>query len=191
MTAPFATYPSLNGKTVIVTGGAQGIGAEMVRAFAAQGARVGFLDREAAASAALTAELPGVAHALCDLRDIGAMQAALGQLKAALGPASVLVNNAAHDDRHDWQTVTPDYWDDRQATNLRHMFFAIQAVAPDMIAMGGGSIINIGSSSWIEGMGGLPGYTAAKAAIHGLTRSFARDAAMCTASEFRVEAGST
>ena len=90
MTPQFAIYPSLTGKTVFITGGAQGIGAEIVRAFAAQGARVGFLDRDAAASAALVAELPGVAHALCDLRDIPAMQAALAQLKAALGPADVL-----------------------------------------------------------------------------------------------------
>ena len=175
MTQNFAIYPSLNGKTVFVTGGAQGIGAEIVRAFAAQGARVGFLDRDAEASAALCAEVPGVVHALCDLRDIPAMQAALGQLKAAIGPADVLVNNAARDDRHSWQEVTPDYWDERQATNLRHMFFAIQAVAPDMIAAGGGSIINMGSNSWWEAGGGFPAYATAKAAVHGLTRTMARD----------------
>ncbi|TXI06748.1 MAG: SDR family oxidoreductase [Pseudorhodobacter sp.] len=175
MTPQFAIYPSLTGKTVFITGGAQGIGAEIVRAFAAQGARVGFLDRDAAASAALVAELPGVAHALCDLRDIPAMQAALAQLKAALGPADVLVNNAARDDRHGWRDVTPDYWDERQATNLRHMFFAIQTVAPDMIAAGGGSIINMGSNSWWEAGGGFPAYATAKAAVHGLTRTMARD----------------
>ena len=175
MTQNFASYPSLRGKTVFVTGGAQGIGAEIVRGFAAQGAKVGFLDRDAAASAALCAELPGVRHELCDLRDIPAMQAALGQLKSALGPASVLVNNAARDDRHGWQDVTPDYWDERMDTNLRHMFFAIQTVAPDMIAAGGGSIINMGSNSWWEAGGGFPAYATAKAAVHGLTRTMARD----------------
>ena len=107
MTQEFAIYPSLRGKTVYITGGAQGIGAEIVRAFAAQGARVGFLDRDAEASRALAAEVPGVAFALCDLRDIAAMQRALVDLKAQIGPASVLVNNAARDDRHSWKDVTP------------------------------------------------------------------------------------
>ncbi|MCF8510321.1 MAG: SDR family oxidoreductase [Rhodobacteraceae bacterium] len=175
MTQSFAVYPSLQGKTVYVTGGAQGIGAEIVRAFAAQGAKVGFLDRDEAASRVLADTLPDVAFELCDLRDIAAMQAALAALKSRLGPASVLVNNAARDDRHKWQDVTPDYWDERQATNLRHMFFAIQAVAPDMIAAGGGSIINMGSNSWFEAGGGFPAYTTAKAAVHGLTRTMARD----------------
>ena len=175
MTQEFAIYPSLRGKTVYITGGAQGIGAEIVRAFAAQGARVGFLDRDAEASRALAAEVPGVTFALCDLRDIAAMQGALVDLKAQIGPASVLVNNAARDDRHSWKDVTPEYWDERQATNLRHMFFAIQAVAPDMIAAGGGSIINMGSNSWFEAGGGFPAYATAKAAVHGLTRTMARD----------------
>lgn len=175
MTHAFALYPSLNHKTVYVTGGAQGIGAEIVRAFAAQGARVGFLDLDAAASAKLAAELPGVAHEICDLRDIAALKSALAGLKAKVGPATVLVNNAARDDRHAWQDVTPDYWDERQATNLRHMFFAIQTVAPDMIAAGGGSIINMGSNSWFEAGGGFAAYATAKAAVHGLTRTMARD----------------
>lgn len=175
MTPAFAIYPSLSGKTVYVTGGAQGIGAEIVKAFAAQGARVGFLDRDEAASAALSADLPGVSYALCDLRDITAMQAAFATLKAKIGPADVLVNNAARDDRHNWQEVTPEYWDERQSTNLRHMFFAIQTVAPDMIAAGGGSIINMGSNSWFEAGGGFPAYATAKAAVHGLTRTMARD----------------
>lgn len=175
MSPSFAIYPSLHGKSVYVTGGAQGIGAEIVRAFAAQGARVGFLDRDEAASASLAAELPGVAYELCDLRDIPAMQAALGRLKARIGAAEVLVNNAARDDRHGWQEVTPEYWDERQSTNLRHMFFAIQTVAPDMIAAGAGSIINMGSNSWWEAGGGFPAYATAKAAVHGLTRTMARD----------------
>lgn len=171
----FAIYPSLKNKTVFVSGGAQGIGADMVRAFAAQGARVGFLDRDEASSKALADELDGVTYELCDLRDIPAMQAALGKLSERLGPAQVLVNNAARDDRHNWQDVTPEYWDERQATNLRHMFFAIQAVAPGMIENGGGSIVNMGSNSWWEAGGGFPAYTTAKAAVHGLTRTMARD----------------
>lgn len=172
----FARYPSLEGKTVVVTGGASGIGAETVRAFAAQGAKVGFIDRDEAGSAALAQEIGGgVAYALADLRDITALQTALAQLKQRLGSAQVLVNNAARDDRHDWRDVTPEYFDERLATNLRHMFFAMQAVAPDMIAAGGGAIINMGSNSWWEAGGGFPAYATAKAAVHGLTRTMARD----------------
>lgn len=175
MTDQHAQYPSLREKTVYVTGGASGIGEEIVRAFAAQGARVGFLDMDAEKSAALCADLPEVTYEICDLRDIAAMKAALGALRARIGAAQVLVNNAARDDRHDWRDVTPDYWDDRQNTNLRHHFFAIQTVAPDMITAGGGSIINMGSNSWFEAGGGFPAYATAKAAIHGLTRTMARD----------------
>jgi NAD(P)-dependent dehydrogenase (short-subunit alcohol dehydrogenase family) len=111
----------------------------------------------------------------CDLRDIGQLKRAFAALEAALGPATVLVNNAARDDRHGWEDVTPDYYDERIAANLRHMFFAIQAVAPAMIAAGKGSIINFGSNSWWQATGGMPVYTTAKAAVHGMTRSFARD----------------
>ena len=172
----FATYPSLNGRTVFVTGGASGIGAEIVKAFAAQGARVGFLDLDADGSAKLAEETEGtIEYEVCDLRNLDALKAALQLLRSRLGPASVLVNNAARDDRHDWREVTQEYWDERQATNLRHMFFAIQAVAPDMIEAGGGSIVNLGSNSWWEAAGGFPAYTTAKAAVHGLTRTMARD----------------
>ncbi len=171
----FAIYPSLKDKTVIVSGGAQGIGAEIVKAFAAQRARVGFLDLDESGSASLAGANEGVVYEICDLRDISAMQAALAKLTNLLGPAHVLVNNAARDDRHDWKDVTPEYWDERQATNIRHMFFAIQAIAPGMIANGGGSIINMGSNSWWEAGGGFPAYTTAKAAVHGLTRTMARD----------------
>ncbi len=172
----FARYPSLQGRSVFVSGGASGIGAEIVRAFAAQGARVGFVDLDAETSAALVARTEGeVAHEVCDLRDIDAMRAAFAALKERVGPAQVLVNNAARDDRHDWKDVTPAYWDERMATNLRHMFFAIQAVAPDMIAAGGGAIVNMGSNSWWEAGGGFPAYTTAKAGVHGLTRTMARD----------------
>lgn len=171
----FAIYPSLKDKAVLITGGASGIGAEMVRAFAAQGARVGFLDRDRKTSEALVADLDGVAFAECDLTDIDALRAGVAALEAKNGPARVLVNNAARDDRHDWREVTPEYWDDRMETNLRHMFFAIQAVAPGMAAAGGGSIINMGSNSWWEAGSGFPAYATAKAAVHGLTRTMARE----------------
>ena len=175
----FAQYPSLKDVTVFVTGGASGIGAEIVRAFAAQGSRVGFVDIDAMAGQGLTEDLggraAGIAFETCDLRDIEALRRAFAALKKAVGPAGILVNNAARDDRHGWDTVEPDYYDERIATNLRHMFFATQAVAPDMIAAGKGSIINMGSNSWWEAGGGMPVYTSAKAAVHGMTRSFARD----------------
>lgn len=175
----FAVYPSLEGTIVYVTGGASGIGEEIVRAFVAQGSRVGFVDIDAARGAALAEALAGegatVHFAACDLRDIDALRAAFADLERALGPAGVLVNNAARDDRHAWEDVTPDYYDERIATNLRHMFFATQAVAPGMRAAGKGAIVNIGSNSWWEAAGGMPVYTSAKAAVHGMTRSFARD----------------
>ena len=176
MPAKFATYPSLAGQTVFITGGASGIGAEIVAAFAAQGSRVGFLDLDGESSAALAGETPGeITYEICDLRDIDAMKACLERLTVRLGAASVLVNNAARDDRHGWTDVTADYWDERMQTNLRHMFFAIQTVAPGMIASGGGSIINMGSNSWWEASGGFPAYATAKAAVHGLTRTMARE----------------
>ncbi len=175
MSENFARHPSLAGKVVYVTGGASGIGAEIVTAFAEQGAQVGFVDNDAAASVAMTGAHPNVTHELCDLRDIEALHAAFARLKSKIGPAQILVNNAARDDRHTWTEVTPNYWDDRMNTNLRHMFFTIQSVAPDMIAAGGGSIINMGSNSWFEAGGGFPAYATAKAAVHGLTRTMARD----------------
>ncbi|MCA0930041.1 SDR family NAD(P)-dependent oxidoreductase [Ruegeria profundi] len=176
MSQNFATYPSLKGKTVFITGGAGGIGAKTVRAFAAQGAKVGFVDINATAGQTLLADLHGDhAFAQCDLRDIDALRSALDQLTKELGSAHVLVNNAAHDDRHDWRTVTPDYWDERMATNIRHMFFAIQHTAPAMIERGGGSIINLGSNSWWEAGAGFPAYATAKSAVHGLTRTMARE----------------
>ena len=172
----FASYPSLANKTVFVTGGASGIGAEIVTAFAAQGSRVGFIDLDQKASAEISEKTGGdIAYEICDLRDIDALRDCFAKLEARLGSAQVLVNNAARDDRHDWSDLTPDYWDDRMNTNLRHMFFAIQAAAPGMIAAGGGSIINMGSNSWWEAGGGFPAYATAKAAVHGLTRTMARD----------------
>ncbi len=178
MTA-FATYPSLVGKTVFVSGGASGIGEAIVRAFAAQGAKVGFVDILAREGANLAAELGEEGATIrfepADVTDLSAFKAAIAAIAAALGPITVLVNNAANDMRHDWQGETPQSFDACLAVNLRHQFFAIQAIAPGMIAAGGGSIINFGSIAWRIGMGGLPGYTASKAAIEGLTRSFARD----------------
>ncbi|ETA49850.1 SDR family NAD(P)-dependent oxidoreductase [Ponticoccus alexandrii] len=176
MTTQFAKYPSLEGRTVLITGGASGIGAEIVRAFAAQGARTGFVDFDEDTARALVTDAAGeVDFEPCDLRDVKALRSAFSRLTERLGAADVLVNNAARDDRHDWRDVTPEYWDERQATNLRHAFFAIQAVAPGMIEKGKGSIINMGSSSWWQAMGNMPAYTTAKAAVHGLTRGMARD----------------
>jgi len=176
----FARYPSLENATVFLTGGASGIGQVTVRAFAEQGSKVGFLDLDEARGHAVADELAKAGATIrfqaADLRDIDALKAAYAALEKDLGPAKVLVNNAARDDRHGWETVTPDYYDERIATNLRHMFFSIQAVAPGMIEAGkGGSIINFGSNSWWESSGGMPVYTTAKAAVHGLTRGMARD----------------
>ncbi|MGE5766554.1 MAG: SDR family NAD(P)-dependent oxidoreductase, partial [Bacteroidota bacterium] len=110
-----------------------------------------------------------------DLRDIEALRVAIGQVRETFGPITVLVNNAAHDQRHAFDEVTPEYWDDRIAVNLKHQFFAAQAVYPDMAAAGGGAIVNLGSVSWMIGQGGMPCYTTAKSAVAGLTRSLARD----------------
>lgn len=174
-----AIYPDLAGKAVLVTGGASGIGAAIVRGFVRQGAKVGFLDINAVAGAALEAEIRGqdgtARFGTCDLRDITALRAAIGTLRQAIGPIDILVNNAAHDERHATLDVTPEYWDERMAVNLRHQFFAAQAVIPDMRAGGGGVILNFGSTSWMIGQGGMAAYTAAKSAVIGLTRSLARD----------------
>jgi D-xylose 1-dehydrogenase len=170
----FATYPSLKNRVVLVTGGASGIGAELVAQFAAQGARVAFLDFDAT-NGAKVAAATGTFFLPCDLRDITALRAAISQVQAQLGDPLVLVNNAARDDRHGLESVEPDYWDERMHTNLRHMFFCAQAVAPCMRAAKAGSIINMGSVSWMSGQGGMPAYTAAKSAVRGLTRGLARD----------------
>ncbi|MBU8541019.1 SDR family NAD(P)-dependent oxidoreductase [Falsiroseomonas tokyonensis] len=170
----FAHYPSLAGKVVLVTGGASGIGAEIVAQFAQQEARVAFLDFDDAGGRRVAAET-GALFLHCDLRDIAALREAIAHVARTLGAVQVLVNNAARDDRHGLETVEPDYWDERMATNLRHMFFCAQAVAPEMRKAGAGSIINMGSVSWMSGQGGMPAYTAAKSAVRGLTRGLARD----------------
>jgi NAD(P)-dependent dehydrogenase (short-subunit alcohol dehydrogenase family) len=175
----YATYPSLRGRGVVVTGGASGIGESVVRHFAAAGSKVGFIDISESSGRSLEAELKNgdgtVQFFRADVTDVPGLQAAIRNASDSLGPISVLVNNAGHDDRHDWQSVTPEYWDGRMSVNLRHMFFAAQAVAPGMIAAGSGSIVNLGSITWMLGQGGMAGYSAAKAAVHGLTRSLARD----------------
>lgn len=171
-----AIYPDLEGKTVVVTGGGSGIGAEIVRHFARQRARVGFLDIAEEPSAALVAELGDpVRFERADVTDIPALKAAIGRVRDAFGPVDVLVNNAAHDERHPTEEVTEAYFDGRIAVNLKHQFFAAQAVLPDMKARGAGAIVNLGSVSWMIGQGGMAAYTASKSAVLGLTRSLARD----------------
>jgi D-xylose 1-dehydrogenase len=171
-----AVYPDLNGKTVVVTGGASGIGEAITRAFVGQGARVGFLDLDEAAGVALAEELGGRARfEKVDLRDIEALRTAIGRVRAAFGPIGVLVNNAARDDRHTLDSVTPEYWRDRMATNLDHQFFAAQAVIPDMRRLGGGSIVNIGSTSYLVTGDSFVAYKTAKSASVGLTRALARE----------------
>ena len=174
-----AHYPSLRDKRVIVTGGGSGIGAGLVEAFARQGARVAFVDVAEADSRALVERLADAAHApifrQLDLTDLDALATVFADVQATLGGVDVLVNNAANDDRHTIADITPAYWDERMNVNLRHQFFAAQAVIPAMTAAGGGSIVNFGSISWHLGLEDLILYQTAKAAIVGLTRSLARD----------------
>lgn len=174
-----AHYPSLRDQAVVISGGASGIGEALVRNFARQGAKVGFVDiaqaQGEALATALTAEGHTVKFIACDITNTAAYQAAIADLAQLHGDARVLVNNAGHDQRHDWREVTPEYWDDRMAVNLKHFFFAIQAVAPGMKRAGGGSIINFGSISWMILTPGIPVYETAKAAIHGMTRAMARE----------------
>ena len=175
----YTRYPSLSGTPVVISGGASGIGESLVRSFAAQGAKVGFVDIAQTAGETLAAELVAAGHQVrftaCDVTDIAGYQAAIAGFAEAHGDALVLVNNAAHDQRHDWREVTPQYWDDRMAVNLKHSFFAIQAVAPGMQMAGRGSIINTGSISWMIMSPNIPVYETAKAAAHGLTRAMARE----------------
>lgn len=180
MNPPHATYPSLRGRVVFISGGSSGIGAELVRAFAHQGAVVAFCGTRPEGGRALIDEIVAAGHrapwyAACDVRDAPTYQALLRRVIAELGAVRVLVNNAGRDDRHAMEDVTPEYWDERLALNLKHYFFAIQAVTPAMAAAGGGSIVNMGSVSWMRGRPRLVGYTTAKAAILGLTRTLARE----------------
>ncbi|TXN74033.1 SDR family oxidoreductase [Methylobacterium sp. WL18] len=175
-----AIYPSLRGKRVLVTGGASGIGEGLVEAFVAQGARVAFCDIADEPAHALVARLaPGAAHPpvyrRCDLTDVEAVRSLVAEVETEFGGLDVLVNNAGNDDRHTIADVTPAYWDDRMAVNLRHLFFAAQAAVPAMRRAGGGVILNFGSISWHLGLEDMPLYQTAKAAIEGMTRALARD----------------
>ncbi len=171
-----AVYPSLAGKTVVVTGGGSGIGEAIVEGFVRQKSRVYFLDVAEADSKSVVDRLGGVPQFVkCDLTDTKALKAAFAQIEASAGPIDVLVNNAANDDRHKFEDVTCEYWDQRIAVNLKHIFFAAQAAAAGMKRNGGGSIINLGSVSWHLALPALPIYETAKAGIEGLSRSLARD----------------
>lgn len=174
-----AIYPDLEDRSIIVTGGASGIGRSIVEHFAAQGCKVGFIDIKTDEGRALESQLSKerrrVQFEHCDLTNVEALRAAIDNIRGAIGPIGVLINNAAHDERHKTEEVTSAYFDERIAVNLKHQFFAAQAVVPDMKSLGGGSIINFGSTSWMIGMGGMALYTAAKSAVIGLTRSLARD----------------
>jgi NAD(P)-dependent dehydrogenase (short-subunit alcohol dehydrogenase family) len=179
MMASYARYPSLVDRVVVVTGGASGIGASIVTHFAEQDAKVAFVDIDIDAGRELASALERcVRHAPlfigCDLTDISALQAAIERIRLHFGPIGVLVNNAADDRRHDLDSVSVESFDFGVAVNLRHQLFAAQAVAPDMRALRGGSIINLGSISWMIKEGRMPVYTTSKAAVAGLTRSLAR-----------------
>ena len=174
-----ARYPSLKARVVLVTGGATGIGATLVEAFVAQGAKVGFIDIDTASGLALAARFSSASTAplfVCaDLTDIAALNAAIDAVRRHFGAIGVLLNNAANDQRHSIEATTPEFWDAAVAVNLKHQFFAAKNVSADMKAAGGGSIINFGSVSWMLKQGGMPVYTTAKSAVQGLTRSLARD----------------
>jgi NAD(P)-dependent dehydrogenase (short-subunit alcohol dehydrogenase family) len=174
-----ATYSDLAGKVVLVTGGASGIGESIVRRFAQQKSIVVFFDIKIDDGTRLARELTSAGHrahfANVDLTDIAALRAGISDARKAHGVINVLINNAAHDERHRTEDVTPEYWDDRIAINLKHCFFAAQAVLPDMKAAKAGVIVNFSSISWIAGQGGMAAYTASKSGMLGLTRSLARD----------------
>lgn len=175
-----ASYPSLHGRSVFISGGGSGIGESLVEHFWRQGAKVCFVDIAREPSEALVKRLAGegleAPHFIpCDLRDIEALRAAIADAGKRNGPIRVLVNNAGNDDRHTTESVTVEYWDNRMQVNLRHQFFAAQAVRPQMRDAGGGSIINFGSITWMVGDSDCPAYVTAKSAIGGLTRALARE----------------
>jgi NAD(P)-dependent dehydrogenase (short-subunit alcohol dehydrogenase family) len=169
-------FPDLADKAVLVTGGASGIGEALVRAFHAEGARVGFLDFDQPRGEALQSALGSrAAFEAADLRDLDALPSAIDRLRALTGPFGVLINNAARDDRHTIDAVTPAYWRERFATNLDHQFFAAKAVYQDMIGLGGGAIICMGSTSYMQSKDSFAAYKTAKSAVVGLTRALARE----------------
>jgi NAD(P)-dependent dehydrogenase (short-subunit alcohol dehydrogenase family) len=167
-------YRSLGDKSVLITGGANGIGAAMVEAFVVQGAKVAFLDVDVVAGTAL-AQRTGARFVSCDLLDIDALRTAVREVEAAQDGVSVLINNAAKDDRQSFATLEPADWRRLLALNLDHQFFASQAVSEGMTRRGQGSIVMLGSVAWMRGTPGMATYTTAKAAINGLTRTLARE----------------
>jgi NAD(P)-dependent dehydrogenase (short-subunit alcohol dehydrogenase family) len=169
-----AVYPDLAGKTILVTGGASGIGAAHVRAFAGNGSRVWFVDRQEEAGRALAEEVPGSVFLPCDLTDLTALSAAMERVRRDSGPIAGLINNAAVDQRQDIAAVEPDEFEWMMNVNLRHVIFASQQVIPHMRALGGGAIVNTTSTAWMRGVADLPLYSAAKAAIVGFSNSLAR-----------------
>jgi D-xylose 1-dehydrogenase len=178
MSIALATYPSLRGQRVFITGGGTGIGAALVEAFCEQGAQVAFVDVAQDESAALAARLTAAGHLapwwrVCDVRDVAALQAVIAEAAADLGDFATLVNNVARDDRHTLESVTPEYWDERMAVNQRPAFFAIQAIVPGMKRLGGGAIINFGSTGWQTKGSTYPCYAIAKSSVNGLTRGLA------------------
>jgi D-xylose 1-dehydrogenase len=175
----FTRFAGLDGALVLVTGGATGIGSAIVENFVRQGSHVVFLDINTDAGTKLVTQLSAGAKItpeflFADLRDLQSLKATIGSIQQRAGPVKILVNNAANDERHEMEEITPDYWHDRLAINLDHYFFCIQAVSPAMAAAGGGAIVNLGSCVWRLAFPGLPAYTTAKAAIEGLTRGLAR-----------------
>ncbi len=173
-----AYYPSLENRTVFITGGGTGIGSAMVKRFAQQGCKVAFVDTVVDKSLALCDEVEAAGNRRplffeCDIRDIDALSHTIDATQEALGDIGILINNAADDTRHQHEDMSVEYWDDRFAVNLRPCFFAAQAVLPQMQRLNGGSIINMGSVSWRLKQTCMPAYTTAKAAIEGLTRTLA------------------
>ena len=174
-----ASYPSLKDKVVLITGGASGIGETIVENFLQQGSKVVFFDKEKELGLKLVSKLNNYNYKAifkeCDLVNIEDLKSKIIQIREEVGLISILVNNAANDERHDIDSVTPEYWDNRMNVNLRHYFFTTQSVYKDMKKLGKGTVVNIGSFWWMLGQGGMPGYTTAKSAIMGLTRTIARD----------------
>jgi len=174
-----ASYPSLEDKVVLITGGASGIGETLVKNFLEQGSKVAFIDKEKKLGNDLENKLNKFKYSAlfkeCDLVDIPSLQKTIKEIRKDLGKFSIVINNAADDVRHNIDEVTPEFWDSRFHINLRHYFFTIQSTYKDMKELGGGSIVNIGSSSWMKSSGGMPGYTTAKSAVAGLTKTLARD----------------
>jgi len=177
--AKIALYPSLEDKVVLITGGASGIGESMVKKFLQQGSKVAFIDKEKKLGLNLVKKLQNYNHkpifVECDLINIPKLKKSISEIRKKIGRISILINNAANDTRHNFEKVTPEYWDNRLNVNLRHFFFTIQSTYKDMKFLGKGSIVNLGSFSWMKGTPGMPGYTTSKSAIAGLTKTFARE----------------